>query len=128
MIVVDTSAILDIAFHEYRAEECGKALADNDSRIISAGTLAEMRIVAVGRNRLVALEAFLSTLSLEVIPVNSETAVAVGDAYAQWGKGIHPAKLNFGDCFAYTLAKARDCPLLYIGGDFAQTDVNSALP
>ena len=55
--------------------------------------------------------------------VTAVDARLVADAYECWGKGEHPASLNFGDCFAYALAKARDCPLLFVGNDFAQTDV-----
>jgi ribonuclease VapC len=128
MIVVDTSAILAIVFREVRAGECERALAASQRLIVSAATLAEMRIVAVGRNRLSALESFLSTLALEVIPVDSATAEAVGGAFARWGKGMHPARLNFGDCFAYVLAEERGSPLLFIGNDFSQTDLAAALP
>ncbi len=127
MIVIDTSAILAVVFREPRADECLQAIAANSSIWISAGTLAELRVVAAGRERSVEVEAFLNQLDLEVANVDAETAAAVGPAYARWGKGFHPAKLNFGDCFAYVLAKRRDCPLLFIGNDFSLTDVTPAL-
>lgn len=60
-------------------------------------------------------------------PVAAVDADKVADAYDRWGKGVHPAGLNFGDCFAYALAKSQDCPLLFVGDYFAQTDVESAL-
>lgn len=55
--------------------------------------------------------------------MTAATADQVADAYRQWGKGNHPASLNFGDCFAYALAKELGCPLLFVGNDFARTDV-----
>ena len=63
----------------------------------------------------------------EVDVLDAAKAVATADAYAKWGKGAHPAGLNFGDCFAYVSAKANNLPLLFIGDDFARTDVLSAL-
>jgi len=62
-----------------------------------------------------------------VVPVTAKVAYQVAAAYRRWGKGVHPASLNYGDCFAYALARERNLPLLYIGQDFAQTDVQSAL-
>jgi ribonuclease VapC len=61
------------------------------------------------------------------VNVTKSTAMAMGEAYRRWGKGLHPAGLNFGDCFAYVLAMERACPLLYVGEDFKRTDVRSAL-
>ncbi|UDL96298.1 type II toxin-antitoxin system VapC family toxin [Lichenihabitans sp. PAMC28606] len=65
-------------------------------------------------------------LGMEVVAVTHETARQVADAYAMWGKAIHPAGLNFGDCFADEMAKERNCPLLFIGNDFTNTDVERA--
>lgn len=73
------------------------------------------------------LSILLDELGLEVEPVTAACARRVGTAYAAWGKGMHPAGLNFGDCFAYALAKDRDLPLLFIGRDFARTDVRPAI-
>jgi ribonuclease VapC len=61
---------------------------------------------------------------IEVTPQRAKDAAA---AYGLWGKSFHPAGLNFGDCFAYATAKEHDCPLLYVGNDFVQTDVRTAL-
>ena len=66
--------------------------------------------------------------ALQVIDVTEERSGRVADAYLRWGRGFHPASLNFGDCFAYALAAERDWPLLYVGNDFSQTDIRSALP
>ena len=64
---------------------------------------------------------------MAIIPVDADMARRVGDAYAAWGKGIHPAGLNFGDCFAYALAQSLGAPLLYVGADFTVTDCRAAL-
>jgi ribonuclease VapC len=74
-----------------------------------------------------ALESFLSRVTLEVVPIDAEAAAAVGQGYARYGRGLHAASLNFGDGFAYALAKERNCPLLFIGNDFALTDVARVL-
>ncbi|HZF96553.1 MAG TPA: type II toxin-antitoxin system VapC family toxin [Allosphingosinicella sp.] len=66
-------------------------------------------------------------LDPEVVPLTEERARAAAEAYRTWGEGFHPAKLNFGDSFAYALAKEHDCPLLFIGNDFSKTDVKIAL-
>lgn len=65
----------------------------------------------------------LDGLGFEIVPVTPAAARRVARAYASWGKGVHPAALNFGDCFAYEVAKAQGCRLLYVGEDFRRTDV-----
>jgi len=127
MIVVDTSALLEIVLDKPCALDCMRALAKADKILISAGTLTEALIVAGRRNVGAELKDLVDVLSLEVIPTTAESAHRVAEAYEKWGKGVHPAKLNFGDCFAYELAMSFQCPLLYVGNDFAQTDVQSAL-
>jgi len=66
-------------------------------------------------------------LGFEIVSVTAALARRVGTAYARWGKSLHPAGLNFGDCFAYEIAKEYSCPLLYVGDDFSKTDLESAL-
>ena len=66
-------------------------------------------------------------LGLDIIPVTAASARRVAAAYDAWGKGVHPAGLNFGDCFAYEVAKAHECPLLFVGDDFTKTDIRNAL-
>jgi ribonuclease VapC len=68
----------------------------------------------------------INGLGFEIVTVTFAAARRIAGAYAQWGKGIHPAALNFGDCFAYALAKERGCPLLYVGEDFSHTDLQLA--
>jgi len=70
----------------------------------------------------------LDGLPLHVEPVTEAFARRAAAAYAQWGRGVNPAALNFGDCFSYAVAKQYNCPLLYVGNDFAKTDVASAWP
>lgn len=94
---------------------------------MSAGTLAELLIVAARRRISDEVDNLIESGGFEIVEVTRYAAIAVANAYGKWGKGFHPAGLNFGDCFAYALARQRACPLLYVGGDFARTDVRSAL-
>ena len=98
---------------------------------MSAGTLQELGIVVLhkrGPKRLPELFDLIEAIGIDIAPVSEQSARDAIDAYSRFGKGTrHPAQLNFGDCFAYALAKALDEPLLYKGDDFAQTDIRSAL-
>jgi ribonuclease VapC len=127
VIAVDTSALMAIALDEPRAEACMAALQTEDEVVISAGTLAEALIVAGRRNVSARLSEFIRGFGLSVVVVSQAAAERVAQAYSQWGKGVHPAGLNMGDCFAYEVAKRFSCPLLYVGEDFAKTDVESVL-
>lgn len=127
MIVVDTSALMAILLGEATAEACSQVLEREDDILISAGTLAEALIVANGRGVGGPLRDLVTGLGMETVPVTAATAQDVAVAYARWGRGLHPAGLNFGDCFAYALAEQRGCPLLYIGQDFSRTPVMRAL-
>lgn len=126
MIVVDTSALIAVAADEPEAAACEALLTANDL-VISAATLAETLIVAKRKNVEDSLQALFGGLGLEVIEVSEVLAVLAAEAYGRWGKGFHPAHLNYGDCFSYALAELYDCPLLYVGEDFSQTDIRSAL-
>ncbi len=127
-MVVDTSALMAMILGEPEAEACRAALGSAAGVAMSAATLAEALIVSAGRRRSAEMAEVLARLDPEVVPLTREAAERVGAAYARWGKGVHPARLNLGDCFAYALAQERRAPLLYVGDDFAQTDVASALP
>ena len=126
MIVVDTSALIAILLREPEAERCTSVIARNAELAMSAGTYAEALIVAQRRGMAREMTALLDGLDIEVWPLAAADARRVGDAYRLWGKGRHPAGLNFGDCFSYAAAKALDCPLLYVGEDFARTDLEAA--
>ena len=127
MIAVDTSALMSILLNEPEAPACTEALAANDRIVISAATVAEALIVAERRGLGVEMAGLIDGLGLETVRVSLLVARQVADAYAKWGKGVNPAGLNFGDCFAYAVAKAHDCPLLYVGADFSRADVASVL-
>lgn len=126
MIVVDTSALIAVAAEEPEAAACEAVLTANDV-MISAATLAETLVVAKRKNVEDSLQALFGGLGLEVIEISEALAVLAAEAYGRWGKGFHPARLNYGDCFSYALAELYDCPLLYVGQDFARTDIRSAL-
>lgn len=127
MIVVDTSALLAVLLLEADAKRIKEILESEDRVIISAGTLSEALIVALQKNLRMDLELLLERIKVHVYTLNKAHCKFVADAYSKWGKGINPARLNFGDCFAYALAKEHDVPLLYVGNDFARTDIVSAM-
>ena len=125
--MIDTSALIAIALDEPTASSCAAALEADDGLQISAATLTEALVVAHGRGRVPDLQALLDGLAPQVVALSEDGARRAADAYRRWGKGFHAASLNYGDCFAYALAKEKDCPLLYVGNDFARTDIRSAL-
>lgn len=127
MIVVDTSALIAIAQDELGAARCVLAMVDADEVIMSAATMAEALVVAGRRGIAAEMAAVLLRFEVRIVPVTAETARRVAAVYDRWGKGVHPAGLNFCDCFAYDLATRNDCPLLFIGEDFSRTDVLAAL-
>jgi ribonuclease VapC len=69
----------------------------------------------------------IDSFGFNVVPVTEDSASRIGVTYDRWGKGVNPAGLNFGDCFAYEVARRFGCPLLYVGNDFARTDIESVL-
>ncbi|MFC7049374.1 type II toxin-antitoxin system VapC family toxin [Emcibacter nanhaiensis] len=125
MIAVDTSAIMALLLGEEGVDRISDCLTENDL-CISAGTLSELLIVAASRGLGEEAEALISTLGVEIVIVDGAVARQVQQAYTTWGKGQHPAGLNFGDCFAYALAMGRKIPLLYVGNDFGRTDIKPA--
>ncbi|KAF0135160.1 MAG: PilT domain-containing protein [Xanthobacteraceae bacterium] len=128
MIVVDTSALMAIVLGEPGADACAAVLEVEQHCLISAATLAETMIVAERRNVAVEIADLVEGLAIEVVPVTTASARHVAAAYGRLGKGVHPAGLNFGDCFAYALARERGCPLLFVGEDFSRTDIAAAIP
>jgi len=116
-----------IVLKEPNAEACVAALEVDNEILMSAGTLTEALIVSARREIAGGMAGLIHRLDPDIIAVTSETARRIGEAYRQWGRGFHPAALNFGDCFAYELAKERACRLLYVGDDFAKTDVAGVL-
>lgn len=126
MIAIDSSAIICVAAGQSNAQAITQRLLSGDL-LISAATLTETRIVAMRLRLSDAVQVLLDELDLEVIPVDQVFAERAAEAYRCWGKGFHAAYLNYGDSFSYALAEMYGCPLLYVGNDFAQTDVRSAL-
>ena len=129
-MIVDTSAIITVIAREPLSGAVRDRLRQDAPLRMSAATVAELLIVAdnrFGRSLKGDAERFLVEAGVDVVPFGSEDARRAADAYAAFGKGNHPARLNMGDCFAYALAKTRDEPLLFKGDDFTHTDVRSAL-
>lgn len=131
-MIVDSSAIIAIMLSEPNAPRLLDTISTAKSPRMSAANYLETGIVADssrnpadGRR----LDALLREAGISVEPVTADHAVLARQAYREFGKGSgHPAGLNFGDCFAYALAKDTGEPLLYVGSDFARTDIRSALP
>jgi ribonuclease VapC len=131
VIVVDTSAIVAIFRKEEGWEKLVELLGDARGPAISAATALEATIVLGGRagdgRSVWEVREFLDEGGMVIHPVTASQAWMAADAYRRFGKGYHPARLNYGDCFSYALAKELDVPLLYKGSDFAQTDIRPAL-
>lgn len=127
MIAVDTSALMAILLSEAEADQCASILELEPHILISAGTVAEALIVAARRNVGEEMAALIEGLGFEIVSVTPAAARRIATAYEKWGKGVHPAGLNFGDCFSYEVAKEHSCKLLFVGSDFAQTDIESVL-
>jgi ribonuclease VapC len=127
MIAVDTSALMAIVLGEAAADACSKVLETEAELLISAGTVAEALIVAARRHVGEEMTRLIDGLGFEIVPVTPAAARRIAAAYGRWGRGIHPAALNFGDCFSYEVAMTQSCPLLFVGDDFSKTDVASAI-
>jgi ribonuclease VapC len=126
VIVLDGSALFAILLGEAEAAACAAVLTEADPVLLSAGSLAELLIAATGKDVLGEMQSLLDGLDPMIVPLTETRARAAAEAYRKWGKGFHPARLNLGASFAYALAKEHDCPLLFVGDDFAKTDVMAA--
>lgn len=130
-MIVDSSALITILNEEPRSAICLNALRTSPITRISAATLLETAIVMDRHPRPtlgLALDDLIIQLSIAVEPVTHAQVSIAREAYHRFGKGSgHPARLNFGDCFAYALAKELDEPLLFVGQDFVHTDIRPAL-
>ena len=130
-MIADSSALVAIINDEPSSDRLLEALTNAASRRLSAATLLEASIVADAHTDPMvsaAFDALIDRFRFSIVPVSLQQVMIAREAYRRYGKGSgHPARLNFGDCFAYALAKDFDEPLLYIGNDFVHTDVQSAL-
>ena len=129
-MIVDASAILAICFDEPDAEKFATALAETNERFISAVNHLEAAIRVDRDNNIVAsqkFDALIDFIKITIEPVTLEHTRLARSAYAQYGKGVHQAALNFGDCFAYALSKHTGMPLLFKGNDFPHTDIVAAI-
>jgi ribonuclease VapC len=129
-MIVDTSAVLAVLFAEDDAAAYSRAISEAESRRMSAANFVEAAIVVEAQTRSGGsrqFDAFIRRAGLVIEPVTEEQAHVARQAYSDFGKGRHRAGLNFGDCFAYALAKVTGEPLLYKGEDFKRTDIEPAL-
>ena len=128
-MVIDTSALVAILSNEPERRTFNKRIAGAAGCFISAGSYLETAIVIEARygcEGVRDLAFYLQEAAVTVVPFNAQQAELARAAYAKYGKGRHRASLNFGDCFAYALAKGRGEPLLFKGEDFSLTDLEAA--
>lgn len=130
-MIIDVSALLAVLLNEPERSRFEEAIAADPYPRISAASYLEAGIIADSRRdpmRSRYLDTFLASAEIAIEPVTAEQAVIARTAYRDFGKGSgHPAKLNFGDCFSYALAKAYDEELLFKGDDFSHTDIRPAV-
>lgn len=125
-MIIDTSALLAILYQEEDAEQFVTALVTAPARRMSAANFLEAAINVDAHGDPEAsrqLDTFIRHAAIEIVPVTLEHAQIARQAYLDFGNGRHKAALNFGDCFAYALARATGEPLLFKGNDFANTDL-----
>ena len=133
MIVVDSSAIIAIFRQEDEATQYAQRIISDDDPVMSAANIVETSIVLRGLKKISPeraerwLDDFIETAGIRIEPVTQDQARTARSAHLRFGKGTgHGAALNYGDCFAYGLAKAMEAPLLSKGNDFPLTDINIA--
>lgn len=129
MIAVDSSALVAITLDEPGARILGSKLVSRYAFMSTANFFETQMVVFAreGNSGLARLDSVVSAGIDEMVAVDERHAEAAFTAWQVWGKGRHPASLNYGDCFAYATAQLASAPLLYIGNDFSQTDINSAI-
>ncbi len=128
-MVIDSSAIVAIFFHEPDARTFGERIAEDPVRLISAATVVEAAMVIearFGEAGGAEFDLWLHKADVEIVAVTADHADQARRAWRRYGKGRHPAGLNFGDCFSYALAVLTREPLLFKGDDFPKTDIQAA--
>ena len=130
IVVADTSAFVAILLKEQDADEFRSVFLKAQQVLISVATAVELHIVVtarLGEAGIIKLNHLLAQPLFEIVDVNLQQMMVANLAYERFGKGRHPAKLNYGDLFSYSLAKHRNLPLLFKGNDFSKTDIVSCL-
>ena len=125
-MIVDSSALVAVLSGEPAASRLNRAIADAAAVMVASPSLVETGMVIgsrLERRTLALLDEYLARVGARVVPFTEAHARLATDAFLRYGKGRHPAGLNFGDCMAYAVAQAEGAPLLFTGGDFARTDV-----
>lgn len=125
-MVIDTSAILAVLLNEAHAARIAQLIETSSPRLLSAANLLETSMVIESRKGEPGgreLDLLLYRADIEIVAFDPDQAEIARAAWRRFGKGRHPAGLNYGDCFSYALAKSRGLPLLYQGSDFSQTDI-----
>lgn len=129
-MVIDSSALVAILLGEEEAGRFAEAIEAASPRLLSAASLLEASMVVETRKGEAAareLDLLIYRAEIEIVPVDHRQAEIAREAWRQFGKGRHPAGLNYGDCFAYALAKTAGVPLLFKGEDFSRTDLLAAV-
>jgi ribonuclease VapC len=129
-VIVDSSAVLAIVLQEPDRERFVDAIVEADACRMSVSNWFEASMVVDRRGTTEAanrLDDFMQRARIQVIPVSVSQGEIARRAWRTYGRGIHPARLNYGDCFAYALAKETREPLLFKGNEFARTDIEPAL-
>lgn len=128
-MIIDSSAVVAVLKREPLQDEMVTKLANAEVIAIGAPTLFETDMVTIGalggRGRALIAQ-FLESFEVEVIPFGDTHWQVAAEAFTRYGKGRHPAALNYGDCMTYATARIAGKPLLFIGNDFAQTDIEAA--
>ena len=129
-MVIDTSAVIAILLREDEAPRFAEAIEQAAPRLLSAASLLEASMVIETRKGETGgreLDLFIYRAGIEIVAVDHEQAEVARIAWRRYGKGRHPAGLNYGDCFAYALTKVSGSPLLFKGDDFNQTDLGDLI-
>lgn len=130
-MILDSSAIVSMVAKEEGHRRLLETLGVASNVAVGSPTLFETAIVLIARDGdagRIALEAFLRDNEVVTVPFDERHLSVAADAFLRYGKGRHPACLNYGDCMTYATARLAGLPLLYVGDDFAKTDLAAALP
>jgi ribonuclease VapC len=128
-VILDSSPVVSVLLRESGHQPLEQKMREADLLGIGAPTLLETEMVMIsarGEAGRKAVSRFCATLDVVVVPFGARHEDVAVEVFSRFGKGRHPAALNYGDCMAYATARVADEPLLYIGNDFARTDIQAA--